>query len=96
VPPLWEPGIAKFTGGYVVSDPELGSLIAEQRRTPEGPKRKELFAKICNGVDRSAEMIPLVSKPVTVGYRADRIKATIQPKEGYNDTLRHIATFERV
>ena len=41
-------------------------------------------------------MIPLVTKPVTVGYRNDRIKATIQPKEGYNATLRRIATFERL
>lgn len=96
VPPLWEPAIAKFTGGYVVSDPKLGPLIAEQRKTPEGAKRKALFADICAGVDRSAGMIPLVTKPVTVGYRNDRIKATIQPKEGYNATLRRIATFERL
>lgn len=96
VAPLWEPSIAKFTGGYVVSDPKLGPLIAEQRRTPEGPKRKQLFAEICAGIDKSAQMIPLVTKPVTVGYRNDKIKTTIQPKEGYNATLRRIATFERV
>ena len=96
VAPLWEPGIAKFTGGYVVSDANLGSLIAEQRKTAEGPKRKELFAQICAGVDKGAQMIPLVTKPVTVGYRNDKIKPTIQPKEGYNATLRRIATFERL
>jgi peptide/nickel transport system substrate-binding protein len=96
VPPLWEPGIAGFTGGYVVSEPELGNLIAEQRRTAEGPERKALFAEICSLVDRSAQMIPLVTKPVTVGYRSDRIQATIQPKEGYNNTLRHIAEFSRL
>jgi peptide/nickel transport system substrate-binding protein len=96
VAPLWEPGIAKFTGGYVVSDPKLGPLIAEQRKTPEGAERKKLFARICAGVDEGAQMIPLVTKPVTVGYRNDKIKATIQPKEGYNATLRRIATFERL
>lgn len=95
VPPLWEPSIAKFTSGYVVSDPKLGPIIAEQRRTPDGPSRKEMFARICAEADRSATMIPLVTKPVTVGYRSDRLKATIQPKEGYNDTFRRIATFER-
>ena len=96
VPPLWEPGIAGFTGGYVVSDPALGKLIAQQRAAPEGPERKQLFAEICSLVDASAQMIPLVTKPVTVGYRNDRIKAIIQPKEGYNATLRHIAEFTRV
>jgi peptide/nickel transport system substrate-binding protein len=95
-PPLWEPKIAKFTGGYVASDPALGALIAESRKTPEGAARKALFAKICARVDQDAQMIPLVTKPVTVGYRKDRMKATIQPKEGYNDTFRHIATFERL
>jgi peptide/nickel transport system substrate-binding protein len=96
VPPLWEPSIAGFTGGYVASDPELGKLIAEQRRTPEGPNRKALFDQVCSLVDQSAQMIPLVTKPVTVGYRSDRIEAKIQPKEGYNDTLRHIAEFVRL
>ena len=41
-------------------------------------------------------MIPLVTKPVTVAFRSDRISATIQPDKGYNDTLRHIAEFARV
>jgi peptide/nickel transport system substrate-binding protein len=96
VPPLWEPSIAGFTGGYVVSDPELGKLVAEQRKTPEGPERAKQFAEICALVDKSAQMIPLVTKPVTVGFRKDRLQARIQPKEGYNDTLRHIAEFVRM
>jgi peptide/nickel transport system substrate-binding protein len=96
VPPLWEPSIAGFTGGYVASEPELGRLISEQRKTPEGPERAKLFAEICALVDKSAQMIPLVTKPVTVGFRNDRLQARIQPKEGYNNTLRHIAQFARI
>jgi len=96
VPPLWEPAIAGSTGGYVVSEPRLATLLADQRKTPSGPERTAMLAEICTLVDQGAQMIPLVTKPVTVGYRSDRIAAVIQPREGYNGTLRHIAEFTKV
>ena len=96
VPPLWEPSIAGSTGGYVVSDPTLATLLADQRKTPNGAERTAMFSEICSLVDQHAQMIPLVTKPVTVAYRADRIAAVIQPREGYNGTLRRIAEFTRV
>lgn len=86
----WEPSISGFTGKYVLSEPELARLIREERRTPDGPERKRALKEICILVDKSAQMIPLVTKPVTVAYRSDRIIATIQPNEGYNGTLRNI------
>jgi len=92
----WEPSISGFTGKYVASVPELDKLIRAERRTPNGPERTTQLNSICGLVDDGAQMIPLVTKPVTVGYRSDRITAEIQPFEGYNDTLRHIAEFSRV
>jgi peptide/nickel transport system substrate-binding protein len=55
-----------------------------------------MLKKIRTMVDSGAQMIPLVTKPVTVAYRSDRIKAAIQPNEGYNATLRHVAEFARI
>jgi len=92
----WEPSISGFTGKYVASVPELDKLIRAERRTANGPERTTQLNSICGLVDDGAQMIPLVTKPVTVGYRSDRITAEIQPFEGYNDTLRHIAEFSRV
>ena len=91
----WEPSISGFTGGYVVSEPDLAALIRDERKTPNGPERAAMLKKICAMVDNGAQMIPLVTKPVTVGFRSDRIKAAVQPNEGYNDTLRQIAEFGR-
>jgi peptide/nickel transport system substrate-binding protein len=96
VPPLWEPSIAGSTGGYVVSEPKLADLLANVRKTPVGPERTAMFKEVCELVDASAQMIPLVTKPVTVGYRTDRLSAVIQPNEGYNGTLRHIAEFTKL
>lgn len=92
----WEPSVSGFTGKYVVSVPELDKLIHAERRTANGPERTAQLQSICALVDDGAQMIPLVTKPVTVGYRSDRITAEIQPFEGYNDTLRHIAEFSLV
>jgi peptide/nickel transport system substrate-binding protein len=92
----WEPGISGFTGKYVVSLPQLDKLIQDERRTPDGPVRAAQLRQICTLVDESAQMLPLVTKPVTIGYRSDRIEAAIQPFEGYNGTLRHIAEFSRI
>jgi peptide/nickel transport system substrate-binding protein len=92
----WEPSISGFTGKYVVSEPDLAKLIRAQRMTPNGPERAAALSTICKLVDKSAQMIPLVTKPVTVAYRSDRIVAFIQPNEGYNGTLRHIAEFAPV
>ena len=36
-------------------------------------EREAMFKEICDLVDDSAQMIPLVTKPVTVGYRADLV-----------------------
>jgi len=96
VPAWWEPSVSGFTGGYVVSQPELSTLIRDERKTPNGPERAAMLKKICTMVDSGAQMIPLVTKPVTVAYRSDRIKAAIQPNEGYNATLRHVAEFARI
>jgi peptide/nickel transport system substrate-binding protein len=92
----WEPSVSGFTGKYVVSVPELNDLVHAERRTPNGAERTAQLKRICALVDDGAQMIPLVTKPVTVGYRSDRIQADIHPFEGYNDTLRHIAEFSRV
>ena len=92
----WEPSISGFTGKYVVSEPDLAKLIRDERMTPNGPERAAALKQICTLVDKSAQMIPLVTKPVTVAYRSDRITAAIQPNEGYNGTLRNIAEFSPV
>jgi peptide/nickel transport system substrate-binding protein len=96
VPALWSPSVSGATGNYVKPVPKMEDLIRAERRTPNGSERTALLNQICTLVDESAQMIPLVTKPVTVAFRSDRISATIQPDEGYNDTLRHIAEFARL
>jgi peptide/nickel transport system substrate-binding protein len=96
VPALWSPSVSGATGNYVKPVPKMEDLIRAERRTPNGSERTALLNQICTLVDESAQMIPLVTKPVTVAFRSDRISATIQADEGYNDTLRHIAEFARL
>jgi len=96
VPALWAPSVSGFTGGYVAPDEALTKLVKDERMTPDGPARTEILSQICEIVDTSANMIPLVTKPVTVAFRKDLISAEINPDEGYNDTLRYIDSFQRL
>jgi peptide/nickel transport system substrate-binding protein len=96
VPALWAPTVSGFTGGYVAHDETLTRLIRSQLSTPTSTERTEMLTRICRMAEESAQMIPLVTKPVTIAFRSDRISAKINPDEGYNDTLRYIETFERL
>lgn len=93
VPALWAPSVSGFTGGYVAPVARLDELVRSQRAAPDGAERRAMLAEICALVDQSAQMIPLVTKPVTVAWRRDRIVADVNADEGYNDTLRRIERF---
>lgn len=89
----WNPDTAFFNAGFTQSHEDLNVAIAETQRLPVGEERDAAFAEVCGLVDRYAEMIPLATRPTIIGYRNDRLQASILGGEGYGDFLRGVSEY---
>jgi peptide/nickel transport system substrate-binding protein len=69
----WEPAVAGYDKGYVADDATLDGLISKSFAMSSGPKRTTVFQQICERVANDANIVPIVSKPLTVAYRSDKI-----------------------
>ncbi|WP_166351908.1 ABC transporter substrate-binding protein [Phytoactinopolyspora limicola] len=87
----WNPDVAGFNLGFMAADDELSSLIDAVNTAPPGPDREQLMADLCAAVEADAQMLPLVTRPIAVGYRADAISPTVYATEGYGNPLRRLA-----
>lgn len=92
----WNPKFARWNELFVPNNEELSALLSKSGQTAAGPERDALFDTICGIIDEDAYMIALASKNDTIAYRKDRIKAHIQPAEGYANNVRYAAEFERL
>lgn len=91
----WDPEIAGFTAGHVTKDEALNALI-QQGLTTAGDERKAVLQQLCNHIDETANVIPLVTRRDTIAYRTDRLEADLNYVEGYVHTLRGIETYKLV
>lgn len=89
----WNPEAARFNLGFMAPNPELNRVIAAASATPEGPDRAPALQRMCAAVDTDAQMIPLVTRPAMVGYRADAVSPTVYATEGYGNVFREAAGY---
>ncbi|WP_232665340.1 ABC transporter substrate-binding protein [Pseudonocardia sp. TRM90224] len=89
----WKPEQAQFNIGFMAPDAGLTAAVDTALAAPEGPGRPVALRELCAAVDRDAQMIPLVTRPVVVGYRADAVSPTVFATEGYGNVLRRAADF---
>ncbi|MFG2000475.1 ABC transporter substrate-binding protein [Spirillospora sp. NPDC048911] len=89
----WNPEQAIFNAAFTRPDKELNKLIAAAGRAAAGAGRKQALSAVCAKVDADAQMIPLVTRPATLGYRADMVSPGLYATEGYGNLLRLVADF---
>jgi len=93
----WDPGPSVWNQGFLEPNPEIIDLIGQATSLPAGSaERTAVLASACEAIDVDSGIIPLVTRPVIVAYRTDRIEPVIQPIEGYVDQFRLIDEFEAV
>ncbi|GAA2884319.1 ABC transporter substrate-binding protein [Nonomuraea rubra] len=85
----WNPETAGFNAGFMKPDPELSKLIDAANQQPQD--RAKALADVCARADADAQMIPLVTRPSTVAYRADALSPSLYATEGYGNVLRLVA-----
>ncbi|WP_020672959.1 ABC transporter substrate-binding protein [Amycolatopsis nigrescens] len=89
----WNPEAAQFNIGFMKPNPELNRVIDSATSEPDGPARAPALRDLCAAVDQDAQMIPLVTRPVIIGYRADSVSPTVYANEGYGNAFRRLAEF---
>ncbi|MEV0385926.1 ABC transporter substrate-binding protein [Nonomuraea sp. NPDC050643] len=87
----WNPETAGFNVGFMKPDKELNTLIDAAGQEPAGAARDKALAAVCAKADADAQMIPLVTRPATVAYRADALSPSLYATEGYGNVLRLVA-----
>ncbi|MGI5282407.1 ABC transporter substrate-binding protein [Nonomuraea polychroma] len=85
----WNPETAGFNAGFMKPDKELNTLIDAANK--ETQQREKALAAVCAKADADAQMIPLVTRPATVAYRADALSPSLYATEGYGNVLRLVA-----
>ncbi|MEJ3745074.1 ABC transporter substrate-binding protein [Actinomycetes bacterium KLBMP 9797] len=91
----WNPTVAGFNAGFMKADPALSAAIDKASALPNGAERTTALADVCTKADEDAQMIPLVTRPVTVAYRTDAASIGLYATEGYGNPLRLIADFRK-
>lgn len=88
----WDVERSGVAAGFVAPNEDLAAALREAETLPSGSdERVELLEEVCRYVDEDAAMIPLVTKPVVIGSRDDRVELTLPGREGYADVFRFIA-----
>ncbi|GAA0517503.1 ABC transporter substrate-binding protein [Saccharopolyspora subtropica] len=93
VPQWWNPAAAGFNGGFMRPNPALDRAIEAANTRPDGAERTAALRDLCIAVDADAQMIPLVTRPVVIGYRTDTVSPSLYATEGYGNPYRAIAEF---
>ena len=87
----WNPEAAGFNAGFMDPAPELDAAIETALRAEPGDR--EALDALCTAVDTDAQMIPLVTRPASIGYRSDAVSPEIYATEGYGNAFRNIAHY---
>jgi peptide/nickel transport system substrate-binding protein len=96
VPAWWDPVASGWDKGFLKPSDQVDALITQSQALAAGSaERKQVLQQLCTLVDQDAGIIPLVTRPIIVAYRTDKLNATIQPIEGYVDPLRFIQEYSK-
>lgn len=87
----WNPVTAGFTQGFQIDDPDVNSSIAAAQQAVGN--EQEQVQKACEAIATQANQIPLLTKPITVAYRTDRVEAEFASVDGVIDPLASIENF---
>ncbi|WP_020500305.1 ABC transporter substrate-binding protein [Sciscionella marina] len=90
----WSPQLAPFAVGFQQKDPHLTELITQAWQA-EGGVVTEAARRAAEAIEQQANTIPLVTKPVVVAYRSDRVTAKISGLDGNVDPMRHVEALSR-
>ena len=89
----WDKDVAWNSAWYPAADAELRRLIGQSRTETDEAARKEAIRGACEHIAQNANLIPLVTKPVFIGYRSDKIGVRLPQVEAFSDPLRYAADF---
>lgn len=92
----WNPERSFFNLGFAQSHDDLNAAIDAAAVLPNGDERDEALQDLCELADEYSEMVPLVTQPMIVAYRADLVSPTLLADEGYGDFLRLIGEFRLI
>jgi peptide/nickel transport system substrate-binding protein len=88
----WSKSQGWHTAWYPVDD-ELEALIDKSHAQQPGAARDATIKAACDRIARNANIIPLVTKPNVVAYRADKVTPDLPSTEAYFDPMRYLAGF---
>ncbi|MEU6266181.1 ABC transporter substrate-binding protein [Saccharopolyspora shandongensis] len=94
-PRWWDPESAGFNIGFMRPNPALNEAIAAVNATADPGPRADALGRLCAEVDADAQMIPLVTRPVVVGYRMDSLSPSVYAVEGYGNPYHRVAEFRK-
>lgn len=89
----WNPAAAGFNVGFMKPNKELNGLITQVNQEPAGAGRKAALKDFAAAVEADSQMVPLVTRPVTVAYRTDLLSPSLYATEGYGNVLRLVNDF---
>lgn len=95
-PNYWNPNVAGFDKGFLADDPTLDALLTKANGLSAGKQRTAVFQTICHRVATDANMIPLVTKPVVVAYRSDRVVPVFPKVEPWGLPFRYLQDYKLV
>src|SRR5262249_24034074 len=75
--PRYAPGLAGFNEHWTAPDARLSGLINQALTATSATSRADILHDTCDQIAQDANIIPLVSKNVIVGYRTDKVSAAI-------------------
>lgn len=79
------------TAGFVEQDPAITEAVDASSRVEPGDERAQLLSQACDLISADATMIPLATKPTTIGVRADLVDGAVPGFDGYGIHLRNLA-----
>ena len=92
--PYYSPVSIPPFAGFLNSNPELDAVSAAASSTESGPERDELLREACELIAADANIIPLVTKPLVIAYRADQVGTVFNSSEFSGVPFRNLAEFE--
>ena len=91
--PLWDPKGAPWSTGWFQPNKELNTTINQTQAQPVG-NRDTAIQKACDLIGQDLNIIPLVTAPLALAYRTDKVGVTVPTLEGNFNPHRYLPTYQ--